>query len=506
MQIICKPFVLATSLAAWTALSGGAVAQVEGDVVSITTTAALTTRNPYAESSTQMYSMWCQVYGCLGRYNFQTREYEGILAESWEAVDDTRWRFILRDDLIRHDGGPGVTAEDVVHSWQRVMNDDASVQRFLFTEIEELVAVDEHTVDVVTKQPFAPLLAYLFDRLAITSAELYEEHGAEADTVAPFGWGPYALESYSIDQQIVITKHDSYPGLHEAAPDVAVFRQMREPEQRVTALLNGEVQIARLIPPQLMERLQSSDSVQVVQTSSIEPMFIAMNPAFEPWDDARVRRAVAHAVDKDMIIDRLLFGLADRLDGPIGEAQICYNGPIDNPIAYDPEAARALLAEAGYDGGGPKIDLYTANGRYISDRQISEVITQMLTEVGFEVTLHAPEFANMWADVRTGNSPMFYMGRGLVLDPSEGIAQYLETDNTPRISYSNPELDALFAAERQAIDIEERCALWREIRQLIVDESPMHFLWTHRLVNGVQQGVEWLGDASGEVWVADIKM
>lgn len=505
MTFTCKGLSFAAGLAVVAATAGGAWAQDE-KVVSITTTASLTTQNPYAESSTQMYSTWCQVYGCLGRYNFQTKEYEGVLAESWETVDDTRWRFKLRQDLQRHDGGPGVTAADVVHSWQRVMTDEASVQKFLFTEIEELVAVDEHTVDVVTREPFAPLLAYLFDRLAITSADLYAEHGAEADTKTPYGWGPYALENYSIDQQIVITKNDVFPGIAAAAPDVAVFRQMREPEQRVTALLNGEIQIAREIPPQLVERMEGSDRVDVVQTPSIQPMFVAMNPAFEPWGNPLVRRAVAHAIDKDLIIDRLLFGRADRLDGPIGETQICYDGPIDNPIAYDPEAARALLAEAGYADGGPKIDFYTANGRYIADRQVSEVITQMLSEVGFDVTLHAPEFANMWADVRTGNAPMFYMGRGLVLDPSEGIAQYLETGVTPRIDYSNPVLDALFSEERRTIDPAERCAVWREIRQLIVDESPMLFLWTHRLVNGVAKGVTWPADASGEVWVADIRM
>lgn len=501
-----RPGLLAAGLLAAGMFLTPQAAQAQDDVLAITSTAAMTTPNPYAESSAQAYSLWCQVYGCLGRYNFQTKEYEGILAESWEVVNDTTWRFTLRDDLPRHDGGPTVTSADVIHSWQRVMTDEASVQRFLFNEIEKLEVIDERTFDVVTKRPMAPLLAVLFDRLAITSKDLFEEHGKEADTVAPHGWGPYALEEYSIDQQIVISKHDEYPGVSEEAPDTAVFRQMREPEQRVTALLNGEVQIARLVPPQLMPRLEGNDSVQVVTTPSIEPMFVAMNPAFEPWDDVRVRRAVAHAIDKDLIIDRLLFGLADRLDGPLGEVQVCYDGPIDDPITYDPERARELLAEAGYADGGPAIDFHTANGRYISDRQIAEVITQMLTEVGFEVTLHAPEWANTWAKIRGGDVPMFYMGRGLTLDPSEPVAQYLQTGVTPRVSYSNPELDALFEKERQTFDHEERCQVWREIRQLIVDETPLHYMWTHRLVNGVAKGIEWPADASGEVWVPDVKM
>ena len=471
----------------------------------VTSTFPMTSPTPYAESNAQMYSIWCQTYGCLGRYNYAAKEYQGILVDHWEVVNPTTWRFHLREDLVRHDGGTGPTTDDVLHSYNRVLNDPASIQKSIFSEVETIRAVDDHTFEIVTKQPLAPLLSYIFDRFIITSAELAEAHGSP-DEVAAYGWGPYKLKSYMLDQEIALEKNDEFPGISDAAPDTAVYRQIREAEQRVTALLNGEVQIARLIPPQLVSRLEGNESIKAVESPSIEQMFIAFNPEFEPWDDVRVRQAAAHAIDKDLIIERFLMGLADKLDGPLGEQQICYTGPLDFIIDYDPEESRRLLAEAGYAEGGPKIEFMTASGRYISDRQVSEIVTQMLTAVGFEVDLQVPEYANLTAAMRNGELPMYYLGRGLFLDPSEPLSQYLETDITQRIGYSNPEFDALLQQERQTFDPVERCQVIRAAAELIAEEVPMFFMWSHRLVHGVQRGIEWEASADGEIWLADVEM
>ena len=486
----------------------GAVAPAsaqEDKLLMVTSTFPMTSPTPYAESNAQMYSVWCQTYGCLGRYNYVEQEYQGILVDSWEIVDPTTWRFKLREDLVRHDGGPGPTTADVLHSYDRVLNDPASIQKNIFSEVETIREVDEYTFEIVTTEPLASLLSYIFDRFIITSAELAEAN-ENPDEAAPYGWGPYKLASYTLDQEIALEKNVDFPGMSDAAPDTAVYRQIREAEQRVTALLNGEVQIARLIPPQLVSRIEGNDSVNTVQSPSIEQMFLAFNPKFEPWNDRRVRQAAAHAINKDLIIDRFLMGLADRLDGPLGEQQICYSGPLDFVIDYDPERSRELLAEAGYEDGGPQIEFQTASGRYISDRQVAEIVTQMLTEVGFEVDLQAPEYANLTAAMRSGELPMYYLGRGLFLDPSEPLSQYLETDVTQRIGYSNPELDALLAEERQTLDFEERCQVVREAAELIAEEVPMFFMWSHRLVHGVQKGIEWDGSADGEIWLSDVKM
>src|SRR3984893_17066627 len=140
----------------------------------ISTTERLITTNPYGDSNAQMYSIWCQIYGCLGVYDWKQKKYVGMLAQSWEVVDPKTWRFHLRTDLKRQDGGPGPTAADVVHSYQRIKTDPDSAQQSAVADIESVTAVDDHTVDFHTKAPDAPFLSFVFDRFIVTSDELFQ--------------------------------------------------------------------------------------------------------------------------------------------------------------------------------------------------------------------------------------------------------------------------------------------------------------------------------------------
>src|SRR5262249_22973057 len=121
--------------------------QAKQEVMTITATEPMTTDNPYGESSSPVYSLWCHTYGCLGRYDYTNRKLVGILAEKWEAIDPTTWRFSLRKDLKRHDGGPGPTSADVVHTLKRIRTDPESVQSSFVAMVAEIVPIDDHTFD-----------------------------------------------------------------------------------------------------------------------------------------------------------------------------------------------------------------------------------------------------------------------------------------------------------------------------------------------------------------------
>lgn len=504
-----KRFVCGLALAAaFVAVDAGAAgATASGDrVLTITSTEPMTIRNPYGESSNQTYSIWCEVYGCLGTYDWNQKKYVGMLVDTWQIVDPLTWRFHIRAGLRRHDGAGPPTSADVIHSWRRILDDPDSAQRSFVSSIKDITAVDDQTFDIHTKTPTAPLLSYLFDRMAITSAALYKQYGKDADVKAPLGWGPYKLDEFTVDQRVVVSRADNWPELDKRMPRVAIWQQIKEPQQRVTALLNNEVQIARLIPPQLLGQVENHPGITVHQIGSTELMFIALNPTFKPWDDVRVRQAASHAIDRDLIIKKLLNGLADRLDGPLGPNQLCYTGPIKDAYKYDPALARKLLAEAGYKDGGPAIDFTSANGRYISDVQVAEAVTQMLQKVGFKVTLHTPDYPNMWANVRAGKLPMFYMGRGGVVDPSDALSQFFETGITPRIHYSNPKVDELLHAERSEFDPAKRCEIIRKADEIIVNDAPAIFMWTHKFITGVRSNVTFEPNPDGEVWLPDVRM
>src|SRR5207253_5185275 len=127
------------------------------------------------------------------------------------------------------------------------------------------------------------------------------------------------------NQHLVIGKNPSWWGGRVDGPDEVVYRVMREPEVRVTALLNGEIQIAEFIPPHLAVRVSGGPRVKLVTYDSLEPMFLAMSPKTPPWDNKLVRQAVAYAIDRDAIIQGVLLGQAQRLDGPIGPGQYAYD-------------------------------------------------------------------------------------------------------------------------------------------------------------------------------------
>ena len=193
-----------------------------------------------------------------GLYDFDKGEYVGMLADRWEVdkADNNVWTFHLKRGLKRHNDGKELTADDVVHSITRINTDPQSKQKQNTGPINETIALDTYTVKIVTKKPTASLLEYLFDRVIITAKDLYDKHGArDADRKFPWGWGPYKLKELVIGQRIVLEKDNGHPAAKPQNPDTLIFTIMREPEQRVTALINNEIQIAQFIPPHLSERV-----------------------------------------------------------------------------------------------------------------------------------------------------------------------------------------------------------------------------------------------------------
>jgi len=208
--------------------------------ISIGVTETMETFNPYGDSVSLMYSVWCMILGCLGTYDFDKGQHVGLLVEKWEVKDPKTWLFHLRKNNRFHDGSP-VTAEDVVHSIRRTRSDPYTKQFQNVSAVAGEAALDKYTVRITTKEPTAPLLDYLFDRIIVTSKAVYDKYGPEEADRHPVGAGPYKFRELIPGQRLVIGKDKSHPmwKQYPQAPDEIVFRIMREPEQRVTALLNA---------------------------------------------------------------------------------------------------------------------------------------------------------------------------------------------------------------------------------------------------------------------------
>jgi len=474
--------------------------------ISIGVTETIETHNPYGDSVSLMYGIWSEVTGPFCTYNYEKGDFEGRLAERWKVQNPTTWVFSLNKNYKFTDGSP-VTADDVVHSIHRVISDPQSKQKASVAgPITKAEAIDKQTVKFTTDKPAAPLLSFVCDRLIVTSKAVYDKYGREADKQHMTGAGPYRLKELIPGQRLVIAKRPDHPEAkaNPRAPDEIVYRVMREIEQRVTALINDEIQIAQFIPPHLRVRVEKVPDLRIEPVNSIEIMFLAMQPK-PPFDKKEVRQAVCHAINRDQIISTLLEGFAGRLDGPIGPGQYGYDPNLKPKLNYDPEKAKKLLAQAGYPAG-VDVELQTPVGRYTLDKQLTEAMIPMLNAAGFRARLLTPEWPTLWANVQKGLTPFYYMGRGSVQDPSAALHQYFRTGDTPRIGYSNKKLDELLDKEQQEFDPKKRKQYLAQAMSLLTEEAPACFMWRHKLLWGLSNKVDYKPLPDGRMFGVHMKM
>lgn len=458
--------------------------------VTIAVTDTSNTFNPYGESNSLMYGIWCHVYGCLVDYDAKKGEYVGLLAERWEIPDSNTWIFHLRRD-VRWQNGEPLRASDVIHSYKRILSDPESKQQSNVSMVADMVAVDDHTVKVTTKSPTASLLSYLV-QLIVTNKNIYDKYGAKvADTKYAIGAGEYKLERLMPGQMIALAKNPDFPGMKErkGAPDRIIYQIVREPEARLVGLFNGEYQVVQRLLPDLIPRVRDNPKTKIASTRVAEFMFLGMTPKQKPWDNKLVRQAVCYALDRDSIIKNVLKGEAERLDGVVGPGQYGYDPATKTRYPYDPEKAKALLAEAGFPNG-VDVDLYTSTGRFLLDKTIGESFVPMLKAVGIRATLNTPEVATYWANIQRGDVPFYYWGRQAVMDPSAALSQFFETGGSPRIGISDPDIDRYLQQERQTFEPEARKRVLNQAFNAILEAAPACLLWRYNHSYGVSKAVE----------------
>ena len=461
--------------------------------ITVGVTETIDTHNPYGDSVSLMYGIWSEITGPFCTYNYAKGDFEGRLAEKWKVENPTTWIFSLNKNYKFNDGSP-VTADDVVHSIvNRVIKDPQSKQKAsVAPSVVNAEAIDKLTVKITTDKPTAPLLSFFCDRLIITSKAMFDKYGRDvADKEHMIGAGPYRLKELIPGQRLVMAKNPNHPEAkrNPRAPDEVVYRIMREPEQRVTALLNDEIQIGQFVPPHMRQRVETNKSLRITPVDSVEIMFLAMQPK-PPFDKKEVRQAVCQAINRDQIVATLLESFASRLDGPLGPGQYGYDPTLKPKLNYDPEKAKKLLAQAGFPNG-IDAELQTPVGRYTLDKQLTEAMVPMLNAVGIRAKLATPEWATLWANVQKGTVPFYYMGRGSVQDPSAALHQYFHTGETPRIGYSNPKVDELLDKEQQEFDPKKRRQYLSQAMSLITEDAPACFMWRHKLLWGLHSRVDY---------------
>jgi ABC-type transport system substrate-binding protein len=421
------------------------------------------------------------------------------LAQSWEtSADGKTWTFHLRKDVKFHDGTP-FNAKAVKASFDRVLQEKDPFlgrvlrRRGLFIAISEVKVVDDYTVQLITKDPFGPMLPSLAHSAGgIVSYDATQKSGKDFGT-QPVGTGPFKFVEWVRGERIVLQKNPDYWG---AAPkiDRIIFLAVNEDATRVAMLERGEGDVVVNIPATEVARLKGNPAITMRVEDSVREVFIGMNTQRKPFTDKLVRQALNYAVDKKAICDRMLMGLATPMDSPMGPA---WGHVSVGTYEYNPDKAKALLAQAGYPNGF-ETTLWTPQGRYLMDRQVAEAVVGYLDKVGVKVKMQVLEWATymnaLTVPASQANWDLFLLGwapstgdADWALRPNFATSMWPPDDNDAL--YSNPTVDTLLMKGMTSTDQNVRLDAYKQVQQLVFDDAPWIFLHVQKVIAGVRNRI-----------------
>ena len=454
---------------------------------------------------------------------------EPALAESWQMVNPTTWRFKLRRGVVFHDGSP-FTADDAIFSIERTQG-PTSQRSFALRGLNTVKKIDEQTIDFVLAAPDAVWPEKL-QYVAMMSKAWCAQHGAEKAqdfngkqemfTVRnAMGTGPFRLERYEPDVRVTLKRNDAWWGWADKRSgnlDSVSFTSIRSDATRLAALSSGEVDLVLDPPFQDVERLKGDARLTVTTTGDIGTQYFTFDQARDellygdvkdknPFKDIRVRRAVAHALNIDLIVQKVLRGQGTPTGSLVSPRVDGYDKDLDKRLPFDPARARALLAEAGYANGfGVTIDCVNVGYR----EAVCQAAAAMLTQVGIRVQLRSSPTNTFFPRLSTANTSFVEFGWTAAPDPWTTLnglfrtfdASGMGTFNAGR--YSNPKLDALIDAVRTEPDLTKRRARVGVALRMLHDDTAYIPLYRRHLNWAMKKNVSaamWPNDTMELRWV-----
>ena len=431
----------------------------------------------------------------------ETQKLTPSLAESWRNLNDTTWEFKLRKGVKFHDGSP-FTAADVVFSLARPAKVPNSPSPFtLFTRsVSEVKVIDDHTVQFITQAP-TPLLPNDLSRVAIMSSKAAKADIAEGITTEALnrgegliGTGPYKFVEWTRGNRLVLAANPDYWG-GKPKWERVIYRPMSNDAARVAALLAGDVDMIENPPPADIKKLRGNPNVKISEVLSNRLIYLALDvgeptagipdtDGKNPLKDLRVRKALSLAINREAITSRIVEGLAkpagDLLPYPMfGTRREALPDP------YNPDAAKKLLAEAGYPNGF-SITIGSPNNRYINDSDVAQAVASQWTRVGVKSKVEAVPstvfFKNRDAFSYSAALVGWAAGTGEMSNPLRSLVATVNREKgfgtANKSRYSNPALDALIEEALRTVNNDARQTLLQRGSQMALEDQaivPLHF-------------------------------
>ncbi|WP_370279427.1 ABC transporter substrate-binding protein [Pontibacterium sp.] len=420
--------------------------------------------------------------------------FEPRLAEKWERVDDLTMRFHLRKGVKFHSGND-FTAQDVAFTFERLRN--SADFKAVFSPFKEIKVVDEHTIDLVTNQPFPLVLnnaTYLFpmDSKFYTGTDengnakdMLVKHGNSFASRNISGTGPYTVSYREQGVKVEFARNMDYwdkssPGNVEKI----VLTPIKEAPTRVAALLSGDVDFIAPVPPTDHKRIGSSKKVDLVTMGGTRVITFQMNQErVEAFKDARVRQAIAYAINQEGIVKKIMKGFATPAAQFSPKGYLGYNEALTP--RYDVKKAKQLMKEAGYEKGF-SITMMAPNNRYVNDAKIAQAVASMLSKINIKVDLKTMPKAQYWPEFDARAADMMMIGWHADTEDSNNFFEFLSTCPNKDSgagqynsgNYCNPKVDAMVAQANAETDPAKRAEIMQGIEKIIYDEAgfiPLHW-------------------------------
>lgn len=403
------------------------------------------------------------------------------LVKTATAEDDYTWRIVIHDGVKFQDGSR-LTTDDVIFSIERARQGGRTQK--LLEMVDSLKKVDDTTFLLRSKEPYPDLLA-LFAKAetSIVSKAVVEAPGY--DFSEPVGAGPFQLVSREENKKISLKRFDDYY-LGKAASPSLDFVVIVTEQERTAAFLNGEVDILFSVSAYDCEKLKRSESVNLLESPSTKIEYLSLNNLHPPLDNQKVRRAISYAINREKITEGVYHGYGIPSVSLIPKGVIGYLEP---EVAYDPERAKELLKEAGFENGFE----FTVIAIDTIRKNTLEYIRLDLAEIGVKLNYNLvtmKEAANM---MLAGEHDAILVGWAFSSDPNSVLPLVLGTGSGKSMNssnYSNPIVDELMAKGRAEKDLEVRKRIYEEINQIVVEDAPMVILLNPMVLSAAQNSID----------------
>lgn len=453
---------------------------------------------PNLASDASSHEVGGLIYDGLVKYD-KDLNIVGAMAESWAFSQDCReLTFKLRHDVKWHDGHP-FTAADVVFTYQTMINPKTPAPfKEGYLLVKEAEAPDPYTVRVTYAQPYARALdtwsGYVLPKHLL---EPYVASGKLRESPQnrhPVGTGPYRFQEWRTGEKVVLVANPDY---YEGRPYLGrvVYRVIPSQATIFLELKAKGVDYVRTLTAFQYARQTDYPAFRKAYHKFRYPSsyytFLGFNLKDPRFADRRVRRALAHAIDKQELIEAVLLGLGREANGPIRPGTWAFTDDVER-YPFDPTRAKALLAEAGWkdrDGDGivegatgkPFSFTILTNQGNDERKKLAEIIQQRLREVGVKVEIQVIEWAAFIKEyVKPRRFDAVILGLGTGVDPDQYVVWHSSQtgpDQMNRTGYANPEVDRLLEAGRTSCHQAERLRYYRRIQEILAEDLPMLFLY-----------------------------